>query len=195
MDSIESLVEEIKRCNRCKLSKTRTNAVPGEGSIDKGIVFVGEAPGKNEDILGRPFVGAAGKILDEMFAEVRIERKDVYITNIVKCRPPNNRDPLDEEISACSLYLERQFKIIRPKIVCTLGFYSTRYVLGRFGINVNSISRYQGKIYEFEEFTVLPMFHPAAVIYNRELFESLRESFQKFKKIVDLYLESKKGEV
>lgn len=185
MDTLEKINEEVRNCSRCLLSKTRTNAVPGEGSMARGIMLVGEAPGRNEDIEGRPFVGAAGKILDSMLAEIGLERKDVYITNVVKCRPPNNRKPSEYEIAKCSHYLERQFRVLKPKLVCTLGFYSTRYVLGRFGIEVYSISKHQGKVYRFEEFVVLPMFHPAAVIYKAELTKEFRDGFLKLKEIMN----------
>ncbi len=184
MDSLEKIAEEIRNCRKCSLAKTRTNAVPGEGDISRGIMFVGEAPGRNEDLQGRPFVGQAGKLLEDMLRSIGLSRDDVFITNVVKCRPPNNRNPTEWEIFICSPYLERQLKVIRPKIVCTLGFFSTKYMMGRFGVEVKSISRVQGRIYNFEEFSILPMYHPAAILYKRNLEKKFREGFEKLREFL-----------
>jgi len=128
MNTLKSINEEILSCQKCGLYKTRTHAVPGDGNMNADIMFVGEAPGKAEDIQGKPFVGAAGKFLDELLAEIDLKRSDIFITNIVKCRPPNNRDPQDNEISVCWPYLEEQVKLIKPKLIITLG----RYAMNRF---------------------------------------------------------------
>ncbi|MFP4498536.1 MAG: uracil-DNA glycosylase family protein, partial [Vulcanimicrobiota bacterium] len=117
----DDMEEEIRKCTLCRLSENRTNAVPGDGNRCADFMFVGEGPGKQEDLQGIPFVGAAGKLLDELLDSINLKREDIYITNVVKCRPPNNRDPRPEEVEACIPYLRKQTKIIKPKVICTLG--------------------------------------------------------------------------
>lgn len=167
----------------------RTNAVPGSGSYDAKIMFVGEAPGYWEDQKGLPFVGRAGKVLDELLTEISLKRYDVYITNIVKCRPPNNRDPDEDEIKACSPYLDRQIDIIRPKVIVPLGRHSMSYLLRKFGFEPEPISRIHGKIFEartlFGRIIIMPMYHPAVALYKPQLREELRNDFKKLKEILD----------
>ena len=167
----------------------RTNAVPGSGNYDAKIMFVGEAPGYWEDQKGLPFVGRAGKVLDELLAEISLKREDVYITNIVKCRPPNNRDPDEDEIKACSPYLDRQIDIIRPKIIVPLGRHSMSYLLRKFGFEPEPISRIHGEIFEartlFGKIIIMPMYHPAVALYKPQLREELRNDFKKLKEILD----------
>lgn len=167
----------------------RTNAVPGSGSYDAKIMFVGEAPGYWEDQKGLPFVGRAGKVLDELLTEISLKRDDVYITNIVKCRPPNNRDPDEDEIKACSPYLDRQIDIIRPKVIVPLGRHSMSYLLRKFGFEPEPISRIHGKIFEartlFGRIIIMPMYHPAVALYKPQLREELRNDFKKLKEILD----------
>ncbi len=182
-DSLEKIEEEIKKCQKCPLYKTRKNAVPGEGRFEKKIMFVGEAPGRREDELGRPFVGAAGKFLDELLASIELSRKDVYITNIVKCRPPGNRDPTDEEIKLCSPYLDRQIAVMKPRIICPLGRFSAKYILEKFGFEMDKISKIQGSVFE-GEVLILPMYHPAAALYHQNLKNELYKSFEVLKSLL-----------
>jgi len=176
-DSLEKIENEIKNCKKCPLHRLRKNAVPGEGGHKKRIMFIGEAPGRREDELGRPFVGAAGKFLDELLSEIGLTRDDVYITNVVKCRPPNNRDPTEEEISLCAPYLERQIELLKPRIICPLGRFSAKYILEKYGFEMSSISKVQGKIFE-GDIIIIPMYHPAAALYHQNLKEDLRRSFK-----------------
>jgi len=182
-DSIEKIEKEIRECKKCPLHRLRKNAVPGEGGHKRRIMFIGEAPGRREDELGRPFVGAAGKFLDELLASIGLTREDVYITNVVKCRPPNNRDPTDEEISLCAPYLERQIEILKPRIICPLGRFSAKYILEKYGFEMTTISKVQGKIFE-GEVIIIPMYHPAAALYHQNLKEDLRRSFQVLSRII-----------
>jgi uracil-DNA glycosylase family 4 len=155
------MYEQIVVCTKCVLSQGRTHAVPGEGPEDAGIMFIGEAPGFHEDRQGRPFVGAAGKFLEELLATVDLRREDVYITNVVKCRPPGNRDPQPEEITACRPYLDGQIDLIRPRLVVTLGRFSMqRYFPGA------SISRIHGQAKRVGNVIYYPMFHPAAALHQ-----------------------------
>lgn len=163
--------------------------VIGEGSHDAGIMFVGEAPGENEAKTGRPFCGRAGKVLDSLLSNVGIDRKDVYITNIVKDRPPGNRDPLPDEISAYAPFLDRQIEIIKPKVIATLGRFSMQYVMSRYGLEheLASISNIHGNMFETEmkwgKIKIIPLYHPAAAIYNQELLKVLEVDFQLLKEI------------
>jgi uracil-DNA glycosylase len=163
-----------------ELAEQATQLVFGVGSPDADIVFIGEAPGKNEDLKGEPFVGAAGKFLNEMLATIGLERKDIYITNIVKYRPPNNRDPLPEEKSAFLPYLEAQLEIIQPKIVVTLGRHSMNCFLPDLQIGKvhGQPKRYKGQVY-------LPLFHPAAALYNGGMRQTLVDDFAKIPVILE----------
>lgn len=163
--------------------------VIGEGSHDASIVFVGEAPGENEAKTGRPFVGRAGKFLDELLQSVGIPREEVYITNIVKDRPPKNRDPLPDEIALYAPFLDKQIEIIKPKIIATLGRFSMQYVMGRYGLDfeLGPISSLHGQVFDTEiegqRVKVVPLFHPAAAIYNQHLKSTLMEDFKILKTI------------
>lgn len=156
-----ALYDEAKYCKRCALYKTRKNFVFGEGNPCADIVFVGEAPGKEEDLVGRPFVGEAGKLLTKMIEAINLKREEVYIGNILKCRPPGNRDPSSSEIEACKPWLYRQLEIIKPKIICTLGRHATLTLL-----NKTKFSAVRGKIHDFQGAKLLPTYHPAALLYN-----------------------------
>lgn len=172
---------KIKQCRKCRLWGTRTNAVPGEGPENAEIMFIGEAPGANEDRQGRPFVGAAGQLLTELLRKAGLSRDEVYITNVVKCRPPGNRDPRPDEIAACSPYLDAQIKIIKPRIIVTLGRHSTKYLLRKGGVNISGITRVRGKTFKIEiegiPVTVVPTYHPAAALYNPRLKTILEKDF------------------
>lgn len=165
--------KKIINCAKCRLSQTRTNAVPGMGSRCARIIFVGEGPGRNEDLQGEPFVGAAGKFLDEMLASINLKRKDIYITNVVKCRPPGNRDPRPDEINACLPYLRKQTKLIKPNIICAMGNSACRTLIDPS----ISISRIHGKFFRKKGFIFYALYHPAAALYNGSLKDTLREDF------------------
>ncbi len=180
---MRKLEERIRNCRKCPLWELRTNAVPGAGSYDAKVMFVGEAPGYWEDQKGLPFVGRAGKVLDELLEGIGLTREEVYITNIVKCRPPNNRDPTEEEIRACSPYLDRQIDIIRPKVIVPLGRHSMRYILEKFGFEPEPISKIHGKTFEaytlFGKIVIMPTYHPAAALYRPPIREELERDFRK----------------
>jgi DNA polymerase len=173
-----------KECN-CQLKETATQAVPGDGSVDAEIVFIGEAPGKNEDAQGVPFVGAAGKFLAEMLAEIKLKREDIYITNIVKYRPPNNRDPLPEEKASCREWLLEELKIIAPKLIVFLG----RHAMNNF-FPAEQISQAHGKLL-IKTFAGMPtkyfyaLYHPAAALYNGGMREVLMADFKKIPKVLE----------
>jgi uracil-DNA glycosylase family 4 len=161
LSELIDLYHEIRACQRCVLSQGRTHAVPGEGPEDADILFIGEGPGFHEDRQGRPFVGAAGNYLNELLEKIDLKREDVYITNVVKCRPPGNRDPQPEEIDACRPYLDRQIEMIRPRLIITLGRFSMqRYFPGA------SISRIHGQPKRVGNVIYYPMFHPAAALHQ-----------------------------
>ena len=170
---LRELAEEILGCRKCRLWTGRTRAVPGEGRFETGIVLIGEAPGKQEDLEGRPFVGAAGKLLTEALREAGVERDLVYITNLVKCRPPGNRDPKPDEVNACSVYLERELEIISPSVVITLGNHSTRYMLRKVGKRVEGVLKVRGKVLRLGDTVIVPTIHPAAALYNPRLRDLL----------------------
>ena len=172
---------EILECTKCELHKSRTNAVPGEGPPDARIMFVGEGPGQNEDAQGIPFVGAAGKLLTELLESIGLKRSNVFITNIVKCRPPNNRAPRKPEIEACNPYLQSQIKLINPRIVCALGTPAITTLIG----DEYSASRFHGKPLTRGGVTLLPMYHPAAALYDASLKETLFHDFQILKTLLE----------
>jgi|SRR3989344_677396 len=168
--------------------KNKVFPVIGEGSHHAKIMFIGEAPGKNEAEQGRPFCGASGRVLDELLQGAGIDRKDVYITNIVKDRPPMNRDPLPQEIEAYVPYLDRQIDIIQPKVIATLGRFSMVYIMNRLGLNnkLESISRMHGKIFEakssYGSVKIVPLYHPAVAVYNANMLKILQEDFKTLKR-------------
>lgn len=187
-EQLKAIKEEILVLKDSPLYNYRlTNnyfSVIGEGSHEAKIMLVGEAPGRNEAKTGRPFCGAAGKILDDLLLSVDIKRLEVYVTNIVKDRPPENRDPLPEEILIYGPFLDRQIEIIQPKVIVTLGRYSAKYIMTKFGLDeaLSSISNLHGRAFVAEanygSITIIPLYHPAAAIYNRSLLETLKSDFQ-----------------
>ena len=177
----DELEEEIKSCKLCRLCEKRNQAVPGHGNRHAKIMFVGEGPGKQEDLKGLPFVGAAGNFLTELLNSINLERKDIYITNIVKCRPPDNRDPKPDEMEACLPYLREQFKLMKPKLVCTLG----RFAANRLIDPAIGISRDHGKFYKKKGQVFCALFHPAAALYNPNLKEVLRQDFLELGKFLE----------
>lgn len=176
-DSLEKIAAEVRGCPLCKLARTRKNAVPGEGQLAAKIMFIGEAPGRSEDEKGRPFVGAAGRILDDLLQKAGIVRSQVFITNVVKCRPPNNRVPEEDESGACRPYLDRQIALIRPKVICILGKTAYASLLGGSSITTN-----RGKIVEKAGQKYFLTYHPAAAIYNRSLLSALEADLKKLAK-------------
>ena len=158
--ALDEIAAEVRVCTRCRLAAGRTQAVPGEGSPDTEVVLVGEGPGQNEDRQGRPFVGAAGTMLQELLAMIGWRREDVFITNVVKCRPPNNRDPEPDEIAACRPYLEAQIRMIDPAVVVTLGNFSSKLLLD----TTTGITRLRGRAYRWGDRVLVPTLHPAAVL-------------------------------
>jgi len=180
MSEMDSIRAQVISCIKCNLSKTRTNAVPGKGNLKAEILFIGEAPGRNEDLKGEPFVGAAGNILSEALASSGLSRDDVYITNVVKCRPPNNRIPLQEEKESCQPYLSKELEIIKPKIICIMGNTAYGSLLGG-----NSITKNRGKIIEKDGQRYFLTIHPAAVIYNQELKSVLKADMKSLVETLD----------
>lgn len=189
-EELAQLHERILRCRRCHLSETRKNAVPGEGPITAQVMFVGEAPGRMEDLEGRPFVGRAGRLLDQLLVEAGLERERIFIGNVVKCRPisPEGRDrrPTPEEISTCSPYLDRQIELIKPRILCPMGGTATSYLLEKYGFTPQGISKIHGKLYKVKEgiLYILPLYHPAAALYLNRLKDVLRKDFQRLKDLM-----------
>jgi uracil-DNA glycosylase family 4 len=184
---MEGIADEVRVCAECPLWKDRRNAVPGDGSLDASVVFIGEAPGYWEDIKSLPFVGAAGKVLNELLEKIGLSRESVFITNVVKCRPPENRDPRPLEVTTCtSLYLNRQISLIQPKVIVTLGRHSTGFILSKAGFdNVESITRFRGKVYNVRflelSLAIVPMYHPASVLHNPRYRDELESDFQLLK--------------
>ena len=181
---IEKLKEEVLKCDKCDLHKTKTKYVFGEGSVNADILFIGEAPGANEDAEGKPFVGRAGDVLSKVLKEINLKREDIYICNILKCRPPSNRNPKPEEIKTCTAYLNKQIEAIKPKILCTLGNFATHFIMKKYGLGnqIEGISKLHGKIIKvknlFDDVKIIPIYHPAMVLYNPYMINALREDFK-----------------
>lgn len=179
---LNTISDEIRVCTKCPLSKGRTNAVPGEGAKNAQVFFVGEGPGETEDKEGRPFVGEAGKFLIELFESINLKREDTYITSVVKCRPPHNRDPLEEEVQTCtSNYLFKQINLIKPKLIVTLG----RHSMHVFFPQIKSISEVHGKAYKKAGQIYLILYHPAAALYQNSMKETLKKDFLEIPKILE----------
>ena len=179
MNSLEEISLLVSRCTDCDLHLSRTNAVPGEGYAEAELMFIGEGPGAQEDRQGRPFVGPAGQFLEELLASIGLRRNQVYIANMVKCRPPQNRDPLPGEIAACSKYLNRQIELIDPALIVTLG----RFSLARF-FPGESISRARGRLREKDGRRIYPIMHPAAALYRQEMRSAIVEDFGRIPEIL-----------
>lgn len=173
MESLAEIAQLVRNCTDCPLHQGSTNAVPGEGSPDAEIMFIGEGPGYQEDRQGRPFVGPAGQLLDELLASIGLRREQVFIANMVKHRPPQNRDPLPAEISACSKYLDRQIELINPSLIVTLG----RFSLARF-FPGESISRARGRLRQKDGRNIFPVMHPAAGLHRQELRATIAQDFK-----------------
>ncbi|HXT35944.1 MAG TPA: uracil-DNA glycosylase [Chloroflexota bacterium] len=180
LDELAVLQVEVRACVRCDLSGTRISAVPGEGPLDAEVLLVGEAPGRHEDVSGRPFVGASGRFLDELLASIGLTREQVFITSVVKCRPPSNRDPAPGELAACAPYLERQLGLLDPLVIVTLGrFAMARWFPGQSIMRIHGQPRREGAQYIF------PMIHPAAALHRREHEALLREDILKIPALLE----------
>ena len=178
-DKLNAIREECRTCRQCTLARGRHKVVPGEGPHKVQVMFIGEGPGRNEDQQGKPFVGQAGMVLDELLSAAGLKREEVFITNVVKCRPPNNRDPLPEELSACRHWLDAQIEFLDPKIIVTLG----RFSMARF-IEDARIGRIHGQAFEIEGRKVVTMYHPAAALHNPALKDSILADFAKLGSII-----------
>jgi len=183
---LDAVAAEILACRKCELWKTRKTPVPGEGNPNNQIMFIGEAPGYWEDMKGKPFVGAAGKFLDTLLSTANLSRQTVFIGNILKCRPPKNREPQPDEIQKCTPYLNNQIQIIQPKIIVTLGNYSTAYIFSKAALPFSGITQTHGKFFKTSildmQVTIFPTFHPAAALYSGKYRELLQQDFQLLKR-------------
>ena len=180
--NLQELSTSLHNCQRCKLAKLgRTKVVFGVGNPDASIMFVGEAPGFNEDQQGEPFVGAAGKLLDKLLESAGLSRSQVYIANVIKCRPPNNRDPEQDEVDTCKPFLLQQIEMINPKLVCTLGNWATQTILEK----KVGITKVKGQAIKLERFVVFPLLHPAAALHQGNLLDTLKDDFKKLKAYLD----------
>ncbi len=176
---LAQIEKNVKNCQKCRLCTTAKNAVPGEGNINSEIVFIGEAPGQTEDETGRPFVGRAGKLLETLLAQINLKREDVWIGNIIKHRPPENRDPLPDEIAACEPYLTMQLKAMQPVLVITLGRFAMNYFYTE-----GKITRDHGTVIRTGPYNVYPVFHPAAALRNPSMMQELKKDFLKVPQIL-----------
>lgn len=179
---LQELAQSLVNCERCKLAKLgRSQVVFGVGNPHASIMFVGEAPGSNEDLKGEPFVGAAGKLLNDLLASAGLSRDQIYIANVIKCRPPNNRDPEQDEVETCKPFLMQQIQLIKPKLVCTLGNWATQTLLER----KVGITKVKAQIFYMKDFVLFPLLHPAAALHQGNLLPTLKEDFKKLKEFLD----------
>ena len=171
---LDMIAQSVAECRQCYLCEGRTNVVPGFGNPEARVMLIGEAPGKNEDLQGRPFVGAAGKYLTELLGYAGLTREEVFIGNVLKCRPPSNRDPQPDEITLCAPFLRDQVRAIGPEYIVTMGNFATKFILR----TDRGITKLHGRLEQTGRFKVFPVFHPAAAIYDRTKRESLEEDFR-----------------
>lgn len=189
--TLEEWNKKMLTCTKCRLCEGRTQVVPGQGNLQAEIVFIGEGPGATEDIQGIPFCGASGKFLDELLDSIHLSRKDVFITNIVKCRPPKNRDPLPDEIDACRPWLDGQLTRLHPKVLCVLG----RHSMGKF-LPGKKISIVHGKVFrQHDGVYIVPLYHPAVALYNGSMRDVLKKDFQVLKKIIEGNIKKDDGDL
>ena len=181
MSLLDEIAAQVHACTRCPLHETRTNAVPGAGPADARIMFVGEGPGRDEDLQGEPFVGRAGQVLTRLLAGIGLSRDDVFITNIVKCRPPDNRDPHPDEVLACREYLDGQIAFIKPRLICTLG----RPALQTLVDPTASVMKLNGTIVHHEGLTFVPLIHPAAGLHQPQMQEAIKAGFKSLGRILE----------
>lgn len=182
LPTLQDLQKSLHDCQRCKLATLgRTQVVFGVGNPNASIMFVGEAPGFNEDLKGEPFVGAAGKLLNELLTSAGLSRAEIYIANVIKCRPPNNRDPEADEVETCKPFLMEQIGLIKPNLVCTLGNWATQTLMER----KVGITKVRGQAFYMKDFVMFPLFHPAAALHQGNLLPTLKEDFKKLKDYLD----------
>jgi len=191
---MDRLAEEVSNCRRCDLCELRENVVFGEGDLETAVVLVGEAPGRREDEEGRPFVGSAGKLLNRILDETGLNRGDIYITNIVKCRPPGNRRPNQGEVEECATHLDKQLSLIEPRVIVPMGNSATGYFLKRHGLRRQAIGSIHGHVLPIKaawgDTKLYPIYHPAAILYNRRLEEDLRSDLRALRNLIDPGLSS-----
>lgn len=187
-ENMKRITISVEYCKKCNLYKTRNKPVVGVGSFDAKILFIGEAPGYNEDLQGKPFVGKAGEILDDLLESIGLQRSEVYISNILKCRPPNNRNPLKSEIETCTKHLDEQIRIIQPKIIAPLGNFSSLFIFEKFGLKHDKMSNIHGKVFRtntlFGSIRIIPLYHPAVATYNPNTKNILLDDFRAIKKTI-----------
>jgi len=189
-NKLENLKKKVFSCSRCELHKTKIKYVFGEGSVTSPIIFIGEAPGANEDKSGRPFVGRAGQVFNDLLKSVELHREGIYIANILKCRPPNNRSPSKHEINMCTLYLRKQIEIISPKVICPMGNFATDFILDMYAVKkkFNGISKLHGHEFKIRNLngilSILPLYHPAVATYNPPMKKILIKDIKKVKKLI-----------
>ncbi len=181
-NSLDEVADTVSTCTKCDLCQSRTNAVPGIGNKESKVLFVGEAPGRSEDLRGRPFVGRAGQILTEALEKAGVSRRDVYITNTVKCRPPKNRNPNKTERESCKDYLDAELRILKPHVICILGNVALKSLLGD-----DKITSKRGNIIQKDDMLYFPTIHPAAVLYNPQLAHTLEQDIKKLFDIIQLH--------
>ncbi|PIS28975.1 MAG: uracil-DNA glycosylase [Candidatus Marinimicrobia bacterium CG08_land_8_20_14_0_20_45_22] len=179
LSDFRKLEEEAKNCSACDLAQTRTNVVFGDGNPKAGLLFIGEAPGENEDLQGKAFVGRAGKLLDDLLKGIGLNRTHIYITNIIKCRPPGNRQPVQTEVNACIHFLLRQIELIQPRMIVCLGLVAAKSLL-KFDL---PLGRMRNQIFAFQGIDAMVTYHPAAILRNVNLMDAAREDFEKIKQI------------
>lgn len=180
LDELKLLCEEIKQCNRCDLASTSRHHLCGEGNPDSRIMLIAQAPGGTEDAVGRMFVGPSGKVLDELLAAARVERDEIYMTNLVKCRLPKNRRPTEDEIKACSRFLRREIEIVKPEVLVPLGYVASKFILKEYGVNIpENFREVYGKLLWTGELKIYPLRHPAALLYDQSLEETMKKNYGK----------------
>lgn len=180
-DSLDIIAEQISSCDECDLWKTRTRTVPGEGFADADILFVGEGPGRDEDLQGRPFVGKAGQLLDRMMGAIGLDRTNAFIANVVKCRPPGNRNPLPSEAASCLPYLRRQIEVIRPAVVCPMGSVAAGALVERGA----RITRIRGQLFERESYVIIPIYHPSYLLRTPSAKKETWKDLQKIQEVLE----------
>ena len=184
MMKIHDLNELIKKCKKCRLSEYRTNVLLGEGNLNSKVMLIAQAPGENEDREGKMFIGPSGKVLDELLREIKINRKEIYMTNLIKCMLPKYRKPKSDEIEICSKYLDKEIELIEPEILVPLGFYSTKYIFKKYGISLPSKEEFHtiyGKLFWNNSKKILPLQHPAALLYNNSIKGEMIKKYHKIK--------------
>ena len=188
VEEIDKIFNLVNECKKCDLWENRTNPVVGDGSYSTDVLFIGEAPGFNEDKQGKPFVGRAGKILDELLNTIGLNRKDVFIANILKCRPPSNRNPQKDEIESCTEYLDMQISLINPMVIVPLANFACSYIFDKYNLKNEKISNVHGKSFKvntlFGSIIIFPVFHPAIATYNPNKKSILEKDFFKLKEIL-----------